>query len=180
MIGCTRKQTPAGLARLLRFQGNVMGRLTGKKLAALFKEMREDEAAGKREDAHWYGNVSSEKIQQSDAFDRMAADPGKEWSAVGFGALSSWENVSAASKVAFIASYAAVYDVPFERFEKAAKDAIVGQELDGEWTLQGQYLGAMTLVGPPVDPMADRFQKILDGQTETPAAEKGKDRGIER
>jgi hypothetical protein len=29
------------------------------KLAALFKEMREDEAAAKREDAHWYGNQKS-------------------------------------------------------------------------------------------------------------------------
>ena len=31
------------------------------KLAALFKEMRADEAAAKREDAHWYGNESIQK-----------------------------------------------------------------------------------------------------------------------
>src|ERR1051325_4283635 len=32
-----------------------MGKLTAKEQAALFKELREDEAAAKREDAHWYG-----------------------------------------------------------------------------------------------------------------------------
>jgi len=35
--------------------------LTCEKLAALFKEMRADEAAGKREDAHWYGKESLQK-----------------------------------------------------------------------------------------------------------------------
>jgi hypothetical protein len=30
---------------------------TPEELAALFKEIREDEAAAKREDAHWYGKT---------------------------------------------------------------------------------------------------------------------------
>lgn len=39
-----------------------MRKLTVKALAALFKEIREDEAAGKREDAHWYGKEAFQKI----------------------------------------------------------------------------------------------------------------------
>jgi hypothetical protein len=35
--------------------------LNCEKLAALFKEMRADEAAAKREDAHWYGKESIQK-----------------------------------------------------------------------------------------------------------------------
>jgi hypothetical protein len=36
--------------------------LTCEKLAALFKEMRADEAAAKREDAHWYGKETGEQL----------------------------------------------------------------------------------------------------------------------
>lgn len=36
--------------------------LTCEKLAALFKEMREEEAAGKREEAQWYGQEALRKI----------------------------------------------------------------------------------------------------------------------
>jgi hypothetical protein len=35
---------------------------TAEELAALFKEMRADEAAAKREDAHWYGKEAFQKI----------------------------------------------------------------------------------------------------------------------
>jgi hypothetical protein len=35
---------------------------TAEELAALFKEIREDEAAAKREDAHWYGMAAFEKF----------------------------------------------------------------------------------------------------------------------
>ena len=36
--------------------------LTGDKFKALMKEVREDEAAGKREDAHWYGKDTIQKL----------------------------------------------------------------------------------------------------------------------
>ena len=36
--------------------------LTGDKFKALMKEVREDEAAGKREDAHWYGKDTFQKL----------------------------------------------------------------------------------------------------------------------
>ena len=36
--------------------------LTCEKLAALFEEMRADEAAAKREDAHWYGKKTREQL----------------------------------------------------------------------------------------------------------------------
>jgi hypothetical protein len=35
---------------------------TAEELAALFKEMREDYAAAKREDAHWYGREAFQDI----------------------------------------------------------------------------------------------------------------------
>lgn len=39
-----------------------MRKLTATEQAALFKEIRKDEAAGKREDAHWYGREAFQKI----------------------------------------------------------------------------------------------------------------------
>jgi hypothetical protein len=47
------------------------------KLAALFKEMRSDEAAAKREDAHWYGNESIRKSLNAKA-EAPAAEKGKD------------------------------------------------------------------------------------------------------
>jgi hypothetical protein len=38
-----------------------MKKLTAKEMAALFREWREDYAAAKREDAHWYGSATTEK-----------------------------------------------------------------------------------------------------------------------
>ena len=35
---------------------------TAEELAAIFKEMREDYAAGKREEAHWYGREAFQDI----------------------------------------------------------------------------------------------------------------------
>jgi hypothetical protein len=35
------------------------------KLAALFKEMREDEAAVKQEDAHWCGSEALQKLREA-------------------------------------------------------------------------------------------------------------------
>ena len=35
---------------------------TAEELAALFKEIRADEAAAKREDAHWYGRETFQEI----------------------------------------------------------------------------------------------------------------------
>jgi hypothetical protein len=41
--------------------------LSCEKLTALFQEMREDEAAAKREDAHWYGKEAFEKFLDAKA-----------------------------------------------------------------------------------------------------------------
>jgi hypothetical protein len=94
--------------------------------------------------------------QGREAFDRIAADPGKEWDAT-FGVLVTWENVATANKVGFLASYAVIHDVPFERFEQAVQDALGRREaLPGEeWTLQGQYDGARIMVGRN-DPQASK------------------------
>jgi hypothetical protein len=51
--------------------------LTGEKLAALFKEIRADEAAGKLEDAHWYGKEALQKILD-ERRKASAAEKGKD------------------------------------------------------------------------------------------------------
>ena len=38
---------------------------SAEELAALFKEIRADEAAGKREDAHWYGREAHRTFQKT-------------------------------------------------------------------------------------------------------------------
>ncbi len=53
-----------------------MRKLTAKEQAALFKEIREDEAAGKREDAHWYGKEAFQKILDGTT-EAPAAEKGK-------------------------------------------------------------------------------------------------------
>jgi hypothetical protein len=51
--------------------------LTCEGLAALFKEIRADEAAGKREDAHWYGEEAFQKILDGKT-KAPAAEKGKD------------------------------------------------------------------------------------------------------
>jgi hypothetical protein len=50
--------------------------LTCEKLAALFEEMRADYAAGKREDAHWYGKETRQQLL--DGKTEAAAEMGKD------------------------------------------------------------------------------------------------------
>ena len=54
-----------------------MRKLTAKEQAALFKEIREDEVAGKREDAHWYGKEAFQKILDGKT-EAAAAEKGKD------------------------------------------------------------------------------------------------------
>ena len=60
-----------------RFQGDAMRKLTAREQAALFKEIREDEAAGKREDAHWYGKEAFQKILDGPT-EAAAVEKGKD------------------------------------------------------------------------------------------------------
>jgi hypothetical protein len=50
---------------------------TAEELAALFKEIRADEAAAKREDAHWYGREAFRNILDAKA-DAPAAEKTKD------------------------------------------------------------------------------------------------------
>ena len=50
---------------------------TAEELAALFKEIRADEAAAKREDAHWYGGEAFRNILDAKA-DAPAAEKTKD------------------------------------------------------------------------------------------------------
>jgi len=89
------------------------------------------------------------RAAQSQKFERIAADPGKQWDADGFSALISWEKLAAESKGAYIAAYAAVYEVSFERFAEAARNALGGQDvpqLDPQY-LRGQFEGSRILLG---------------------------------
>ena len=54
-----------------------MRKLSAKEQAALFKEIREDEVAGKREDAHWYGREAFQKILDGTT-EAAAAEKGKD------------------------------------------------------------------------------------------------------
>ena len=50
---------------------------TAEELAALFKEIRADEAAAKREDAHWYGKEAFQRILDAKT-KTPAAEKGKD------------------------------------------------------------------------------------------------------
>ncbi len=54
-----------------------MRQLTAKEQAALFKEMRADEEAAKREDAHWYGKEAFQQILDGKT-EAPAAEKGKD------------------------------------------------------------------------------------------------------
>ena len=50
---------------------------TAEELAALFKEIRADEAAARREDAHWYGKEAFQKILEGKT-EAPAVEKGKD------------------------------------------------------------------------------------------------------
>jgi hypothetical protein len=88
------------------------------------------------------------------------------------------------NKVGFLAAYAAIYRVPFERFTQAVEAALgrPGPVAGEAWTLRGHYEGAWMWHGPDVPP-ADGYQQILNHSTDMTAntPSKGRDEeGIER
>ena len=103
------------------------------------------------------------KKRQAEAFERVAADPGKHWREDGFDEVVSWERLSVRGKVIYLSWCAANYGVPYDRLVKAVLDAVGGQGLVGGktgdkgmfadelWTLMGQFEGAHMLLGPAVD-----------------------------
>ena len=115
--------------------------------------IRENIVAGKPPD-RWLdgtsivGEAAVRKQQQSDAFDRIAADPGKAWDET-FGIMVYWANAAECNKVGFLAAYAAMYDVSLERFEKAVQHGLGRQDVSGGdgWTLRGQFEGAQIMLG---------------------------------
>jgi hypothetical protein len=112
-------------------------------LAALFEEWRADYAAAPREDAHWHGREPGEQARVGAGEAPAATEAMPEARRVaGFRALvasdkgngylmedadgeyRSWEELSAEGKVSQIAGNAAYYDVPFEPFAGAVRDAL--------------------------------------------------------
>jgi hypothetical protein len=82
---------------------------------------------------------------EPDAFDRVAANPRKQWH--DDGNRSSWEDLPADNQVAYLAGYAARHDVSFDRFTQAACRMFgmgPAQKFtaDDEWHLRGQFRAA--------------------------------------
>ncbi len=69
---------------------------------------------------------------RAEAFERVAANPGRHWREHGCGVVSAWENVSADNKASYLSLQAANYDVSYERFARAVQDAMGGRELTAE------------------------------------------------
>jgi hypothetical protein len=125
---------------------------TAEELAALLKEMREDYAAAKRQDAHWYGreafpeildgktkppaaektnDKSNERAPMNDkqrlaGFKKLVEDHKNSRSHFEEmdGSHREWHELSSQSKLQYIAGDAALYDVPFERFAEAVRDVL--------------------------------------------------------
>lgn len=118
------------------------------------------------------------------------------------GSLRSWQEMSVEGKVDHIARDAAYYDVPFETFAEAVRDAL--HDLPGvareEAALRIELHGAVELHGLakllPDDgrtestPLIERFQELLgkkslaelkaEGQRKQPGRQKSRDTGLER
>jgi hypothetical protein len=71
-----------------------------------------------------------------DAFDRVAGNLRQQWYDDGFGMTGDrWENEPVLTKLSYLADYAGAYDVSFERYVKAARQALDmtdGQEFTAE------------------------------------------------
>lgn len=100
----------------------------------VFKEMRGDEAAGKHEDAHWYGDEAVLENHNVTGFKAQAAQrgrqPGEGYPVIHYedpdGSLHQWADLSAAGKLEYIALDAVYWDVPFKAFAEVARDVIGG------------------------------------------------------
>jgi hypothetical protein len=115
------------------------------------------------------------------AFDRLAADPRRQWYADGHGdGMAAWEDLSVSRQIEFLARYATRHDVSLERFTEAARPILgiePGQEFprDSEWQLRRQFRYAHLGysedrdVIPPYPALNDRAQSpgdIADRQEE--------------
>jgi len=125
--------------------------------------------------------MAMNKKQRAEAFERLAADPGKEWREGGWSAMISWEKLAATSKVAWIAAHAAVYEVSFEEFEKAVRGAFGGKEVPLEQgsTLRGCFDGACAFLGPAAEPQKRDYHETLNRYAQGGSNKKEKNRGIE-
>ena len=78
-------------------------------------------------------------------FDRLAADPRRQWYADGHGdGMAAWEDLSVSRQIEFLARYATRHDVSLERFTEAARPILgiePGQDFprDSEWQLRRQF-----------------------------------------
>jgi hypothetical protein len=125
---------------------------TAEELAALFKEWRNDYAAAKREDAHWYGREAFQEIldgkteppaaektngkgigrsamnekQRLEGFKALVEDhkSSQSYFEQMDGSHREWHELSPQSKLQYIAGDAALYDLPFERFAEAVRDVL--------------------------------------------------------
>ncbi len=106
------------------------------------------------------------------------------------GRLRLWRDLSPQGKLAYIASDAALYDVPFNRFDEAVRD-VIGNAALAEAALRmvlrdAQEFRSLDGLLPPdgrteSTPLAERFKDILRQHADSGREpEHGQDRGIER
>lgn len=105
------------------------------------------------------------------------------------GSLRQWKDLSAEAKLSYIASDAARYDVPFEAFAEAVRDA-VGDAADASLRLvlhSEKELHRLAKLLPDdgrleSTPLVERFKDILNCRTDhaAEAPEMEMDQGIER
>jgi hypothetical protein len=105
------------------------------------------------------------------------------------GSHRQWSELSPQSKLQYIAGDAAIYDVPFERFEDTVREVLPAavlveaslrtvlhyeQELRGLARLLPDHGGTESV------PLVERFKEILHSQSDRREAGEGMDRDIER
>ncbi|HTU17856.1 MAG TPA: hypothetical protein VMG10_07300 [Gemmataceae bacterium] len=115
------------------------------------------------------------KRQQTDGFERVLADHqnSSHYFEEADGSHRLWSELSAEGKLAYLAGDAALYDVPFERFQTAVRDVLgdVGPAVREEAALRlalrnEKQLHAVALLLPPDErlegtPLPERVQEAL-------------------
>jgi hypothetical protein len=136
--------------------------------------------------------------RRPDAFDSAVANLRRQWRDDGLDdVFGAWRDLPAEDKVGYLATFAAVHDVTYQRFAKAAQHVLGAKEFSGddEWHLRRQLREARRQQGLPANApepgftpilkdeaaLSKDFQKLLDDKSLLqPTQDKQHDKGIER